>query len=399
MPLNFPLNRRLRMALLGGGGTGFIGRVHRTAATLDGRVELVAGAFSSNLARSREAAVEFGVDASRAFDSFEKLLDDEKRRPDGERVDFVAIATPNWLHFPMAKAVLEAGFHVMCDKPMTISVAQAEQLVALVEQSGSVFGLTHNYTGYPLVRQAREMIASGELGAITAVRVSYVQGWMRGLSPGDVPARGAWKDNPRKNGPAATMGDIGTHAFNLACYMTGLKPVEVSATLRTFAPQRQLDDYGHALVRFSSDALCLVTVSQVTHGRLNDLRIEIDGEKASIFWEQEQPDTLTVSRFGEPTQIYHRHPAATYTNASGRAACRLPAGHPEAFLEAFANVYSAACDDMVKHICGETIASRNTLYPNVHDGLTGIRFIEQSVASSQARSAWLPLEEEPSGPA
>ena len=399
MPLNVPLNRRLRMALLGGGGTGFIGKVHRIAATFDGRAELVAGAFSSDLMRSREAAVEFGVDPSRAFDSFEKLLDDEKRRPVEERVDFVTVATPNWLHFPMAKAVLEAGFHVMCDKPVTISVAQAEQLVSLVEQTGSVFGLTHNYTGYPLVRQAREMIACGELGQVTAVRVSYIQGWMRGLRPGDTPARGAWKDDPQKNGPAATMGDIGTHAFNLACYMTGLEPVEVSATLRTFSPGRQLDDYGHALVRFSSDALCMITVSQVTHGRLNDLRIEIDGETASLAWQQERPETLTLSRFGEPTQILHRHPSAPYTNTSGRAACRLPAGHPEAFFEAFANVYSAACDDMVRQICGGSSDVRNTLYPSIYDGLAGVRFIEQSIASSRARGIWLPLDGSSAAPA
>ncbi|MFP6764708.1 MAG: Gfo/Idh/MocA family oxidoreductase, partial [Planctomycetaceae bacterium] len=357
MPLNTPLNRRLRMALLGGGGAGFIGKVHRTAATLDGRVELVAGAFSSNLERSLETAAESGVDPARTFDAFEKLFDDEQRRPPGERIDFVTVATPNWLHFPMAQAALEAGFHVMCDKPVTVSSVQAGKLVSLVEQTGSVFGLTHNYTGYPLIRQAREMIAAGELGAVTAVRVSYIQGWMRGLRPGDTPARGAWKDDPEKNGPAATMGDIGSHAFNLACYITGLEPAEVSATLRTFAPGRQLDDYGHALVRFSSDALCMITVSQVTHGRLNDLRIEIDGEKASVSWQQEQPNTLTLSRFGEPTQILDRHPFAAYTNAAGRSACRLPAGHPEAFFEAFANVYSAACDDMVKRICGETIDS------------------------------------------
>lgn len=391
MSLNSPLNRRLRMALLGGGGTGFIGKVHRTAATLDGRVDLVAGAFSSNTDRSGEAAVDFGVDPTRAFASFEDLLDDERSRPPDERVDFVSIATPNWLHFPMAKAVLDAGFHVMCDKPLTTSVSDAEELVRLVEESGQVFGLTHNYTGYPLVRQAREMIASGELGEIRAVRVNYIQGWMQGTMPGETPPRGAWKDDPQKNGPAATMGDVGSHAFNLACYMTGLEPAEVSATVRTYAPGRQLDDYGHALVRCTNDALCMVTVSQVTHGRLNDLSIEIDGENAALSWQQETPNTLSLFQFGEPTRIYDRHPAASYTNSSGREACRLPAGHPEAFFEAFANVYAAACDDMVRHASGESVSSANTLYPNVHDGLAGVRFIEKTIASSQAKGEWLPL--------
>jgi predicted dehydrogenase len=393
MPLNYPLNRRLRMALLGGGGTGFIGKVHRTAALLDGRVDLVSGAFSSNLDRSRDTAVDFAVDSARAFDSFENLLDDELNRPAEERVDFVSIATPNWLHFPMAKATLQAGFNVMCDKPMTVNLAQAEELVDLVEQSGAVFGLTHNYTGYPLIRQAREMIAAGELGEIKAVRVNYIQGWMRGVTPGDTPARGAWKDDPLKNGPAATMGDVGSHAFNLASFVTGLEPAEVSATVRTFAPGRQLDDYGHALVRFTNDALCMVTVSQVTHGRLNDLSIEVDGEKASLAWRQETPNVLTLGQFGEPTRIYDRHPAAAYTNESGRTACRLPAGHPEAFFEAFANVYSAACDDMVKRATGQLFDSEDTLYPNVRDGLAGVRFIEQTIASSQARGEWLPLSQ------
>ena len=391
MPLNSPLNRRLRMALIGGGGTGFIGKVHRTAAALDGRVDLVAGAFSSNSDRSHEAAESFGVDPTRAFASFEDLLADERDRSVEERVDFVSIATPNWLHFPIAKTVLKAGFHVMCDKPMTTSLSNAEELVKLVEESGQVFGLTHNYTGYPLVRQAREMIASGELGEIRAVRVNYIQGWMRGTTPGETPPRGAWKDDPQKNGPAATMGDVGSHAFNLACYMTGLKPAEVSATVRTYAPGRQLDDYGHALVRCTNDALCMVTVSQVTHGRLNDLSIEIDGEKAALSWRQESPNTLSLSQFGEPTRIYDRHPVAYYTNARGREACRLPAGHPEAFFEAFANVYSAACDDMVRHACGESVSSADTLYPNVHHGLAGVRFIEQTIASSQAEGEWLPL--------
>lgn len=379
------------MALLGGGGTGFIGKVHRTAATLDGRVELVSGAFSSDVARSRDSAADFGVDPERAFNSFEKLLDDELSRPAEERVDFVSIATPNWLHFPMAKAALEAGFNVMCDKPMTVGLSQAEELAELVDRTGAVFGVTHNYTGYPLIRQAREMIASGELGEITAVRVNYIQGWMRGTTPDDTPARGAWKDDPQKNGPAATMGDVGSHAYNLASYVTGLKPAEVSATVRTFAPGRQLDDYGHALVRFTNNALCMVTVSQVTHGRLNDLSIEVDSEKASLSWRQETPNVLTIGQFGEPTRIYDRHPAASYTNESGRAACRLPAGHPEAFFEAFANVYSAACDDMVRRAFGEPFDPLNTLYPNVRDGLAGVRFIEQTIASSQARGAWLPL--------
>ena len=385
--LNPPLNRRLRMALIGGGGAGFIGKVHRTAATLDGRAEVVAGTFSSDIGRSREAALGFNVDPGRAYSSYEEMLQAECSRPESERVDFVTIATPNWLHFPMAKTALEAGLHVFCDKPMTTRVDHAEELVRLVESTGRVFALTHNYTGYPLVRQAREMIASGELGEIRAVRVNYVQGWMRGVQPDVTPARGAWKDDPEKNGPAATMGDVGTHAYNLARYMTGLQPAEISAKLMTYAPGRQLDDYGHALVRCTNDALIMVTASQVTHGRLNDLSIEVDGEDAALSWRQEEPNVLTVRRFGEPQHIYDRHPAADYTNESGRNACRLPAGHPEAFFEAFANVYAAAFDD----IAGAGSGSDTPPYPTVYDGLEGVRFIDQVVASSQSNGQWQPL--------
>lgn len=385
--LNPPLNRRLRMALIGGGGAGFIGKVHRTAATLDGRAELVAGAFSSDIDRSRETALAFSVDTDRAYASYEEMLQSECARPESERIDFVSIATPNWLHYPMAKAALEAGLHVFCDKPMTTRVEHAEELVRLVESTGRVFALTHNYTGYPLVRQAREMIASGELGEIRAVRVNYIQGWMRGVQLGTTPSRGAWKDDPEKNGPAATMGDVGTHAYNLARYMSGLQPAEVSAKLMTYAPGRQLDDYGHALVRCTNDALLMVTASQVTHGRLNDLSIDIDGEDAALSWRQEEPNVLIVRRFGEPQHIYDRHPAAGYTNASGRNACRLPAGHPEAFFEAFANVYSAAFDDISQN----GAPTKDPLYPTVHDGLDGVRFVEQVVASSISDGQWQPL--------
>ncbi len=389
--INSPLNRRLRMALCGGGGAGFIGKVHRTAATLDGRAVLVAGAFSSNFDRSRESAVAFGVDPERAFADFQALLDDELARPESERVDFVSIATPNFLHFPMAKAALEAGFNVICDKPMTTRLADAEELARLVEQTGAVFALTHNYTGYPLVRQAREMIASGELGEIRAVRASYVQGWMRGVDPAAPAARGMWKDDPEKNGPGATVGDVGTHAFNLARYITGLQPAEVLAKLMTYSAGRQLDDYGHAMVRCQNDALIMITVSQVTHGRLNDLSIEIDGEKGSLSWRQEEPNTLTLRQTGKAQQIFDRHPGGDFMNQSGISACRLPAGHPEAFFEAFANVYTAAFDDMVERAAGESRDARNTVYPNVYDGVEGVRFIEQCVASSQEGSVWKPM--------
>jgi len=375
------------MALIGGGG-GFIGRVHATAATLDNRAELMAGALSSDPVKARAVAADFGIADDRAYGSAEELLDVESKRHADDRVDFVSIATPNDTHYPIAKAALEAGFHVVCDKPMTTSLADAESLAEIVKQTGAVFVLTHNYTGYPMIRQAREMIQQGELGELYAFRANYIQGWLQGLEAGKVPTRGEWKSDPEKTGPAGALGDIGTHAFQLARYTTGLRPVEVSSTLQTFVPQRPLDDYGHALVKFSGGALGMITVSQVTHGRLNDFTLEIDGSKGSLVWRQEAPNQLIIRRFGQPTQTYERNPNAAYTNESGRTACRLPGGHPEAFFEAFANVYRAGFDAMIAGDDNPSHDACSTVYPNVNDGVEGVFFIEQCVASSRERGAW-----------
>ena len=385
---NPPLNRKLRMALIGGGGNAFIGRVHATAATLDNRAELVAGALSSDPEKARAAAPEFGISNERAYGSYAELIDVESRLPVDQRVDFISIATPNDTHFGIAEAAIKAGFNVVCDKPMTTAPADAEELVRLVETTSAVFVLTHNYTGYPMVRQAREMVRAGELGEIHAIRVNYIQGWLQGLEPGKTPHRGAWKADPAKAGPSGALGDIGTHSFNLVRYVTGLAPAEVSSKLMTYAPGRQLDDYGHVLIRFTNDALGMIMVSQITHGRLNDLSIEIDGMEASLVWRQEEPNQLVVRRFGEPTQTYERNPVAGYTSELGRAACRLPAGHPEAFFEAFANLYRAGFDDIVARSTGCAYGGTETLYPNVYDGREGALFIEQCVASSRENGAW-----------
>ena len=249
---------------------------------------MVAGALSSDPERSRAAAPQFGIDAGRAYGSYAELLERESNLGGERGVDFVSIATPNYTHFGIAKSAIEAGFHVVCDKPMTIDLAQAEQLAELVQRAGVVFALTHNYSGYPLVRQAREMIQAGELGEIQAVRASYIQGWLRGTKPGTTPSRGAWKADPAKAG-SGSLGDIGTHAFHLARYVTGLVPVELSSKLMSYQPGRELDDYGHAMIRFENDALGMISFSQVTHGRLNDLSLEVDGTKASLTWRQETP--------------------------------------------------------------------------------------------------------------
>ena len=388
---NGALGRKLRMALVGGGQGAFIGRVHATAAVLDNRAELVAGALSSDPERAKASAPAYDIAPERAYGSYQELVDGEAARGDDERVDFISIATPNHTHFEIAERALQAGFNVICDKPMTFDMEQAESLKKAVEESGAVFAVTHNYTGYPMVRQAREMIAANELGEIQAIRSQYLQGWLRTRIELEGQKQSAWRTDPTKSGAAGAFGDIGTHAFNLARYMSGLMPESVTADLRIFAEGRELDDYGHAVIRFDNGAMGTVTVSQISHGRENDLRIEIDGTEGSLSWSQEEPNKMLVRHNGRPHQLYTRDPNAPHMNEPGAAACRLPSGHPEAFLEAFANVYRSAYDAMVERLTGGVFESRDTVYPNVYDGAEGMFFIQQCVASSAQGVESLPL--------
>lgn len=392
MATNGSLNRKLRMALVGGGQGSFIGRVHCTAAVLDNRAALVAGALSSNPAKAKASAPDYDIPAERAYGSYRDLITGEQELPADQRIDFLSIATPNHTHYEIARAAVEAGFNVMCDKPMTFDLEQAEQLAELVERQGVVFAVTHNYTGYPLVRQAREMVLSGELGEINAVRSNYIQGWLRDRIESDDQKQAAWRTDPARSGAAGCFGDIGTHAYNLARYITGLLPESVSCHLQVFAPGRKLDDYGHAVIRFDNGALGTVTASQISHGRENDLSIEIDGTKGSLQWRQEEPNVMIYRRNGHPHALYTRNPGAPYMNDSGNAACRLPGGHPEAFFEAFANIYRFAYDDMARRAAGEKFERVDTIYPNVHDGVEGMYFIQQCVASSRQQGGWLPLK-------
>ncbi|TWU54460.1 Glucose--fructose oxidoreductase precursor [Rubripirellula tenax] len=392
MGINAPLNRKLRMALVGGGAGSFIGRVHSIAACLDNRAVLTAGALSSNPERSKASAADYGIADSRAYGSYEAMLDAESKLPEDERIDFVSIATPNHLHFEVARAAVEAGFNVVCDKPMTFDLAQAESLLETVKNSDVVFAVTHNYTGYPLVRQAREMILGGELGEINAIRTQYIQGWLRTNLEKEDQKQAAWRTDPTKSGAAGAFGDIATHAYNLGRFMTGEMPDTVSCHLKTFVEGRKLDDYGTAVIRYQNGALGTCTASQISHGRENDVEVEIDGTKGSLKWRQENPNEMIFRQNGKPHQIYTRDPNAPHTNAAGAGACRLPAGHPEAFFEAFANVYVAAFDDMAKRAAGESFERVNTVYPNVYDGVEGMYFIQQCVNSSNENAAWLPLK-------
>jgi predicted dehydrogenase len=392
MATNGKLNRKLRMALVGGGQGAFIGRVHVTAAVLDNRASLVAGALSSNPERAKASAADYDIPTDRAYGSYQELFEKERALPADKRIDFVSVATPNHTHFEIAKAACEAGFNVLCDKPMTFDLKQAEDLAAIVDKSGVVFAVTHNYTGYPMVRQAREMILNGELGEIQAVRSNYIQGWLRTRLESSDQKQAAWRTDPSKSGAAGCFGDIATHAYNLGRYMTGLLPQDVSCNLKVFEPGRKLDDYGHAVIRLENGGLSTVTASQISHGRENDLFIEIDGTKGALSWRQEDPNQMMVRRNGQPHALYTRDPNASFMNESGKAACRLPSGHPEAFFEAFGNIYRAAYDAMVARASGESFEKKNTVYPNVADGVEGMYFIQQCVASSQQNGAWLPLK-------
>ncbi len=394
MPTNEPINRKLRMALVGGGRGSFIGRVHATAAVLDNRAELVAGALSSDPVRAKESAEDYAIPLDRAYGSYQELIEKELALPEDQRVDFISVATPNHTHFEIVKAAVEAGFNVICDKPLTLDCAQAEELLATVEASDVVFAVTHNYTGYPLVRQARHMVTSGELGEIMAVRMEYIQGWLVTKLEDEEQKQAAWRTDPKRSGAAGCFGDIATHAFNLGRFVTGLIPSEISCHLRTFVQGRQLDDYGHAVVTYENGALGTLTASQVTHGRENDVAIEVDGTKGSLSWRQENPNELWVRKNGHPHQLYTRDPNAPYTSPVAAGACRLPSGHPEAFFEAFANVYRAAYDSMALRIAGQEFETVDTLYPNVYDGAEGMYFIQQSVASSQENGKWLPMKHE-----
>ena len=392
MTTNGSLNRKLRMALVGGGQGAFIGRVHATAAVLDNRAALVAGALSSDPKKAKESAPDYDIAADRAYGSVKELIESELKRSAGDRVDFVSIATPNHTHYEIARAAIDGGFNVFCDKPMTLNLKQAEELAKLVGEKRVVFAVTHNYTGYPLVRQARQMVQAGELGEIQATRAAYIQGWLRTRLERDGQKQAAWRTDPARSGAAGCFGDIGTHAYNLGRYISGLLPSQISCNLKIFESGRALDDYGHAVVRYENGGLGTVTASQISHGRENDLTIEIDGTKGSLQWRQEEPNVLVFRQNGKPHALYTRDPNAPYMNDMGRAACRLPSGHPEAFFEAFANIYRAAFDDMVLRAEGKQVEGRDTVYPNVYDGTEGMFFIEQCVASSKESGAWVNMK-------
>ena len=379
--------RRLRLGMVGGGPGAFIGAVHRIAARLDDRYELVAAALSSDPERARAGAADLHIAPDRAYGSFIDMARAESKRPDP--IDAVAIVTPNHLHYPAAKAFLEAGIHVICDKPLTTTLGDALDLTETVRRTGLIFGLTHNYTGYPMVRQARQMAAAGELGTIRVVQVDYVQDWLTTPLETTGHKQAVWRTDPAQSGPGGSLGDIGTHAYNLACFVTGLECQEIAAELSTFVPGRRVDDNVQTLLRFNQGARGMLWATQVAPGNQNNLRLRAYGEKAGLEWRQEEPNGLLFSRFGQPPELILRGgPAATAVAAH---ASRVPGGHPEGYLEAFAQLYTDLAEQISAHIAGRQPDPSSLLVPGIADGVAGMRFISAAVESSRRNSAWVSL--------
>ena len=383
------MQRRIRMGMVGGGRDAFIGAVHRMAAGLDGLIELVCGAFSSDPEKSRLSGADLFLPPDRCYGTYEEMFAKERALPAGERMDFVAIVTPNFLHHPVAIAALEAGFHVMCDKPMTLNLEEAKDLAARVERSGLLFGLTHNYTGYPLVKEARHRVHQGELGEIRKIVVEYPQGWLATRLEDTGQKQAEWRTDPARAGASCCIGDIGTHAENLTEYVTGLRISHLCADLTTFVDGRQLDDDGNILLRFEGGAHGILYASQVSIDEENDLRIRVYGTEGGLEWRQEEPNSLILKWPDRPRQVL-RTGGPTLSERSALHT-RLPMGHPEGFIEAFANLYRNYALSLDCRLCGSEPEPHYGDFPTVHDGVRGMAFIEAAVASSASEHKWTPL--------
>jgi predicted dehydrogenase len=386
------MSRKIRYAMVGGGRGAFIGAVHRIAANIDGQIELTAGAFSADPEKSRVSGSDLFLDPARVYGSFEELVKKEGALPADRRIDFVAIVTPNHVHFPAAKAALEHGFHVLSDKPATFDLAEAKALAALVKKSGLLYGLTHNYTGYPLVKEARDLIAAGKLGKIRKVVVEYPQGWLATRLEASGQKQAAWRTDPKKSGAAGCIGDIGTHAENLAEYITGLQISELAADLTSFVKGRKLDDDGNVLLRFKGGAKGILHSSQISVGEENNLNIRVYGEKGGLEWHQNEPNTLLLKWLDQPMQVYRT--GNGYLGKNAAAATRTPPSHPEGYLEAFANIYKNFASAVRARLEKKKLAKDDPAndYPKIEDGVRGMAFIEAVVKSSKNNADWTKLD-------
>lgn len=382
--------KRLKLGMVGGGRDAFIGAIHRNAAWLDGAFELVAGALSSTPEKARASGKDLGLPDGRNYGTWQEMIEGESTLPPGERIDAVSIVTPNHMHYPVAKAAVEAGFHVICDKPLVHSSQEARDLVAAVKNAGTVFAVTYNYTGYPMVKQARHMVRNGELGTIRKVIVEYNQDWLATKLEEQGLKQAEWRTDPARSGIAGAIGDIGSHAENLAATITGLEIGHVCADVTTFVSGRRLDDDGNVLLRYTSGAKGILFASQISAGEENDLRIRVYGEKASLTWHQENPNNLHFKPVGAPEQVMKR--GNGYLCDEAKRASRIPPGHPEAFLEAFANVYRGAALAILE-ARGEAQRDSDDLdFPTVEDGARGVKFIETVIRSGSSDQKWVPFE-------
>ena len=373
--------------MIGGGQGAFIGAVHRIAAQLDGEYELVCGAFSSDPEKSRASGVMLGLSADRVYASYQELFEQEQQLPEDERVQVISIVTPNHVHFEPAKMALESGFHVVLDKPMTFSLEEALELRDVAEQSGKLFCLTHTYTGYPMVKEARQMVASGKLGKIRKVYVEYPQGWLSRFEEGGDNKQASWRTDPSQSGIAGSMGDIGTHAFNLAEYVSGLEVTRLCADINTVVEGRRLDDDGAVLLKFDNGASGVLFATQVAAGEENNLKIRVYGEHGGVEWQQQDANTLLVKWLDRPAEVWRA--GTGYVSSYAQHNARTPAGHPEGYLEAFANLYRNFALCIKAQLQGEEPQPEWQDYPGIEEGVRGMAFIENVIASGKSDRKWL----------
>ncbi len=383
------MSRKIKMGMIGGGRGAFIGAVHRMAAGIDGQIELIAGALDVNPDIAILSGQDLFLSPDRTYGTYQEMIEKESKLPSGERIDFVSIVTPNHVHFDPAKLALENGFHVVCEKPMTYSYEEALALEKLVEESGLVFALTHTYTGYPMIKQAREMIQSGVFGKIRKVVVEYPQGWLSTPLETTGQQQASWRTDPKQSGKAGSVGDIGTHAENLAETITGLKIVELCADVSTFVEGRQLDDDANVLIRFDNGAKGVLHVSQVSAGEENPVNIRVYGEKGGIQWHQHDPNTMYVKWLDKPMEVYRT--GNGYMGSMAQAHTRTPSGHPEGYLEAFANIYRNFAKVVQAKIDGKEPEPEYLDFPTVHDGVRGMRFIDAVIESGEKNAEWIKL--------
>ncbi|MBI1228280.1 MAG: gfo/Idh/MocA family oxidoreductase [Bacteroidetes bacterium] len=373
--------------MVGGGRGAFIGGVHRMAAALDGEIELVCGAFSSNAEKSRLSGEDLCVDPARTYGSFEEMILEEKKLPESKRMDFVSIVTPNHMHYAPAKMALENGFHVVCDKPLCFNMEEALHLQKLVEETGLIFALTHNYTGYPMVKQARAMVKNGDIGQVRKIVVEYPQGWLTNKVEDTGSKQAGWRTDPKQSGIAGAMGDIGTHAENLAEYISSLQITELCADISTFVEGRLLDDDGNVLLHFDNGAKGVLHASQICAGEENNLNIRIYGTKAGLQWFQMEPNSLIVKWLDKPMEILRTGGSTLYPAAAAHT--RIPGGHPEGYLEAFASIYRNFAYCVRARLDGTEVDPIYQDFPTVADGVRGMKFIEKVIASGKSEAKWV----------